>query len=348
VKRSTSIGALIVLIAVLSGCSGSSGSTVPSTSGSTSAKTTPTSPGSKHVDGTLGGVGNKLKVYLGDAPPVINGLIPTSINIGIDAVNVVYQGQIINIATYSTPYVVNIMANNGAPEDVGVGNVYTGNYDHIQFVVDVPTSNMVANGTTYPISFLTGQATQSSVGFGSGTVTTAGNAYTLANSTAQPAPTPNPNQVTMQVGGQFDLLGALLPAATIQADFNALESLNQTSSGQIVAVPTLVAGATLNVGNITGTVLNQAGTPVSSAVVVAIDANGVVENTANTDANGNFILDTLTGGVFQLMIYNNYTTASGQNLTASGADASMGAFFQGPTGIAVPAGATLSLGTLAD
>ncbi|HTV93475.1 MAG TPA: carboxypeptidase-like regulatory domain-containing protein [Verrucomicrobiae bacterium] len=348
-KRYTSICALLALIAIVSGCSGSSGSAVPSTSGlATSAKTSPTSPGAKHADDTIGG-GAKLKVLLGDAPPVIGSLIPTSINIGIDAVNVIYQGQIINIATYSTPYVVNIMANQGQPSNVGIGQVYTGNYDHIQFVVDVPSSNLVANGTTYPIQFLAGQATQSSVGFGTGSTTVVGNAAVMANSTAAPAPTPNPNQITMTVGGDFLIQGS--PAAQIQADFNALESLNMNASGQIIAVPTLVADASVNVGNVSGTVLNQAGTPVASAVIVALDASGNVANTTNTDANGNFSLHTLDvndgGGVYQLVIYNNYTTASGQNLTASGADASTGAFIQGPS-VTVTAQQTIALGNLAD
>jgi hypothetical protein len=345
VKRYTSIGAVLVLIGILSGCSGSSGSAVPSTSGSAASKTSPTSPAGKHADEVLGG-GSKLRVLLGDAPPVIGNLIPTSINIGIDAVNVIYQGQIINIATYTTPYVVNIMANAGQPSNVGIGQVYTGNYDHIQFVVDIPTSNLVANGTTYPISFLTGQTTQSSVGFGSGTTTVVGNA---ASATASPAPSPNPNQITMTVGGDFLIQGS--PAAQIQADFNALESLNMNSSGQIIAVPTLVADASVNVGNVTGTVLNQAGGPVANAVVVALDATGNVANTTNTDANGNFSLHTLDvndgGGTYQLVIYNNYTTASGQILTASGADAASGAFTQGPS-ITVTSQATTALGNLAD
>ncbi|HTU69097.1 MAG TPA: carboxypeptidase regulatory-like domain-containing protein [Candidatus Baltobacteraceae bacterium] len=338
-KRFISIGAVLVLIAVLSGCSGSSGSTVPSTSGATSAKTL---PGGKHADDTLGGAGNRLSIALGDAPPVIGNLIPTSINIGIDAVNVIYQGQVINVATYSKPDVVNIMSNNGAPENVGIGNVYSGNYDHIQFVVDVPTSNLVANGTTYPIQFLTAQTTQSSVGFGSGTVTAP--VTTTSGSV-------NPNQVTMTVGGDFDVVGTTSPAAMIQADFNALESLNQNSSGGIYAVPAMVADATVNLGSASGTVLNQAGSPVMSAVVVAVDQSGNVADTANTDSNGNFILHILDandgGGTYQLEIYNSYTTASGQVITASGADASPSAFIQGPS-VTVTAGNTSTLGTLND
>jgi hypothetical protein len=47
------------------------------------------------------------------------------------------------------------------------------------------------------------------------------------------------------------------------------------------------------------------------------------------------------------VIYNNYTTASGQNILASGADASQGASFQGPT-VNVTAGGTTQVGTLND
>jgi outer membrane autotransporter protein len=72
-----------------------------------------------------------------------------------------------------------------------------------------------------------------------------------------------------------------------------------------------------------------------------------VANTVNTDASGNFNLHTINAGSYQLVIYNNYTTASGQNIVASGADASQGASFQGPS-VTVTAGGTTQVGTLND
>ena len=111
------------------------------------------------------------------------------------------------------------------------------------------------------------------------------------------------------------------PAANIMADFNAMESLNQNSAGQIVAQPTLFAVASANAGEVQGQVLNSSGQPVQNAVVVALYAtangNQRAANTTNTDANGNFDLHAINAGSYQLVIYNTYTTASGQTITAS-------------------------------
>jgi hypothetical protein len=340
VNRILSIGAVVALIVALSGCSGSSGpASMPTTVNAsaqapvgTAPAATNTGTGSKKTQGVLSGVGNLLAgvlaIALGDAPPVIGNLNVSSVNLGIDAVNVVYQGQVTTLASYSTPYVVNVMANGGQPSSIGIGQLYSGNYDHIQFVVDTATSNIVANGTTMPISFQVGTASQSTVGAGNGTTTT-GNSTTI----------------TMTVGGQFMIGGN--PAAAVMADFNAVESLNQNSSGQIVAQPTLFAVATANSGQVDGQILNANGQPVTNAIVVALNAHGRVANTVNTDANGNFDLHTINAGSYQLVIYNNYTTASGQNIVASGADASQGASFQGPS-VTVTAGNTTQVGTLND
>jgi hypothetical protein len=346
VKRSSSIGALVVLIAILSGCSGSSGSAIPSTSVTQSTTTSPaknaplvtnwlgaTKSGSKHTEDGVGGVGNLLAdvldVVLGDAQPVLGNMNVAQINLGIDAVNVVYQGQVTQVATYSSPYVVNVMANGGDPSSIGIGQYYSGPYDHVQFVVDTASSNVTdANGSVYSIQFQIGQASQSTAGAGEKSVTT-------GNSTT----------VTMTVGGSFMLGGT--PAQMILADFNALESLNQSSSGQIISQPTLYAVGAANAAEIQGQVLNASGQPVQNAVVVALNSAGRVANTTNTNASGNFDLHAITAGSFQLVVYNNYTTASGQTITASGADASMGASFQGPS-VSAPAGQITQAGTLND
>ena len=348
-KRFTSIGAVLVLIAYLAGCSGSAGSSLPATSsvGVPSSTGTGAAPkaaatsgwlptvaattGTKHTTDIGGGVGyllNSLLVALGDATPVIGNLNVSSINLGITAVNVVYQGQVTTLATYSTPDVVNVMANGGDPSSIGIGQLYSGNYDHIQFVVDTATSNIVANGTTMPINFQVGQSSQSSAGAGKWT-TTSGNSTT----------------VTMTVGGQFMLGGN--PAAAVMADFNAFESLNQNSSGAIVAQPALFAVATANAAEVQGTILNASGSPVTNAVVVALNSYGKVANTVNTDVNGNFDLHAINAGTYQLVIYNNYTTASGQSIVASGADASQGASFQGPS-VNATVGQITQAGTLND
>ena len=346
-KRFTSIGAVLVLIAMLGGCAGSQGSSIPSTS-VTQSTTTPTKntpvvtnwvgtvkSSTKHTYDGVGGGGNLLGLVggllalLGDAQPAIGNMNVQSINLGIDAVNVVYQGQVTTIATYSTPYVTNVMANGGDPTSIALSQTYAGNYDHVQFVVDTATSNVTdANGNTYPINFQLAQASQSTAGAGNGSVTTGDSAT-----------------VTMTVGGYFMAGGS--PAAAILADFNAMESLNQNSAGQIVAQPALYAVPAANAAEIQGQVLNANGGAVQNAVVVALNSRGHVANTTNTDANGNFDLHAINAGSYQLVIYNNYTTASGQTITATGADASTGASFQGPS-LTAPAGQITQAGTLND
>jgi Carboxypeptidase regulatory-like domain/Domain of unknown function (DUF4382) len=348
VKRLSSIGALVALIAILSGCSGSSsGSMMPSSS----ITQTKTSPGksapetstwivnstTKHTDDVIGGgpgllgglLSTTLQLLLGDAQPVLGNMNVAQINLGIDAVNVVYEGQVTTIATYSSPNVINVMANGGDPSAIGVGQFYSGNYDHIQLVVDTASSNVVdASGNAHSIQFQVGQASQSTAGAGVHTVTTG-----------------NSSTVTMTFAGNFTSGGS--PAASIFADFNALESLAQNSSGQIVSQPTLFAVGAVNAAEIQGQVLNANGQPVHNAVVVALNASNRVQNTTNTDVNGNFDLHAISGGSLQLVIYNNYTTASGQVITAQGADASMGASFQGPS-VTAPAGQITQVGTLND
>jgi hypothetical protein len=346
VKRFSSIGALVVLIAMVSGCAGSSGSSMLPTSASQSTTTIPAKNAplttnwlgvskstTKHADEVVGGGGNLLAgvlcFLLGDAQPVLGNMNVASINLGIDAVNVVYEGKTINLATYSTPYVVNVMANDGDPSSIGIGQFYQGMYDHIQLVFDTGTSNVTdANGNAHPIQFQVGQASQSTAGAGEDTVTTGGG-----------------SSVTVTVAGRFISNG--VSPSSVLGDFNAMESLSQNSAGQIVSNPTLYAVGTSNAAEIQGQVLNSSGQPVQNAVVVALNAKGSVGNTTNTDANGNFDLHAINANTWQLVIYNNYTTASGQTITASGADASMGASFQGPS-VTAPAGSITQVGTLND
>ena len=355
-KRFKSTAALALLVALAAGCSGGAGG-----GGGSSAIAPPTtnvSKGGYHSNDTLGGIGNLafglLKILLTDAPPNIGGMTPTAINLGIDSIQVQSGGQTVTIASFSTPYVVNVMAQPGTdPSSIGIGQLVNAPYSNLSFTIDTATSNVVANGQTYPIQFEVGAASQSTVGAGSTTTTTG-----------------TPATITMTVAGGFLINGS--PAASVQADFNAMESLTTTAATgpasaaagpaalagpaaaapvgagaqvQIIARPTLFAVAQGTAGDASGTVVNNAGTPVVGATVVAIDSNGNVGNTINTDQNGNFTLHTISAGMYQLVIYNNYKTAAGQMNNATGNDP--GASVQGPS-ITVTAGQTTSVGTIAD
>jgi len=251
---------------------------------------------------TLGGVGSPVIITLEDAPPNLDGMTPSALYLGIDGVAVVSNGVLEPIASFSAPQMVNVMAHQNAnPASIAIGNVYGGAYQQVQFTVDVASSHLVANNQNYPISFLTGSS-QSSAGAGSTT--------TVASAGA--------GAITMTVSGSFTM-GNGNPAVSIQADFNALESLVVNANGSISSRPTLFAVPTVLAGRITGSVYNRYnGNPVSGATVVAVDQYGNVANTASTNAYGTYSMHTIAAGNYSLVVYNNYTNASGAVLSASG------------------------------
>ncbi len=286
--------AALLLLAVLTACTGGAG-------GSHLPGVTPSNTqSSRHPQDTLGGVGGLLSILLCDAPPNIGNLTPSAINLAVDSVAVVSNGQVVTIAQYQTPYIVNVLQQqNGNAANIGIGQYFSGAYQAVQFTFDASQSAVVANGTSYPINFIPHNNSRSTAGAGGSTVTSA-----------------NSGTVTVTVSGNF-LIGGN-PAASIQADFNALESLAQNNSGQIVSRPTLFAVPGGQAGAISGTVKNNSGAPVSAATVVAIDGNGNVANTTNTDATGAYNLHTLAAGTYTVVVYNSYTTVAGQTLTAAG------------------------------
>jgi hypothetical protein len=329
VNRIKSSLALALLTVLAAGCSGGGAGTVPSTTNLTPASS---SRAVVHTNDTLGGVGNiapagGMSVFLTDAPPVLGSLTPTAINLGIDAVKVEYDGHLATIASYSTPYVVNVMENPGNPSSpIGIGQAYSGIYHRVVFVIDAASSNVVANGQTYPIQFEGGEKSESTIGAGRNTRTTV-----------------DDGTVTMSVEDNF--LVDDNPAAAVQADFNAYESLALVN-GQIVARPTLFAVPDSVAGKIDGTVTNANGSPVVGATVAAFTAYGHLANTTATDANGNFDLHTLRSGSYRVIVLNQYTTASGQTLNATG-NSNSNTFVAGPW-VTVQAGQTTQTGSIAD
>ncbi len=314
--------AIVVLLFTLSACGGGS-------QGAGSNGVTPVAPRSLTTKDTLGGIPmSSLSILLTDAPPRIGNLSPSAINIGIDSVAVVSHGVVTTLASYPTPYVVNVLAAQTDPSSIGIGDVFNGAYEKLRFVVDVKSSGVVANGVTYPLDFLTNAETQSTVDAGKTTQTIS----------------VSPGTVAMTVTAPFTVGGD--PAKDVEADFNALESIAQQSDGSLVARPTLFAVPTELAGKIAGTVLSQSGAPVSGATVVALDKHGRVANTVDTDTDGTFTIHTVRAGIYHVVVFNNYTTASGQQLSASGQSSDETAI-RGPL-VHVMAGATAQAGTIQD
>src|SRR5581483_735016 len=149
------------------------------------------------------------------------------------------------------------------------------------------------------------------------------------------------------------------PSEIVNVDFNLMESLtppsigwsdgdhHRSNSGPGLSVrPTLFVAASSNEGMISGTVVNQNGTPVSNAVVVAVGQGNQVGNTVATDASGNFLLHTLASGTYRLDVYNHYTNSAGENFSAQGASSDHNRLKT--LTITVGPGQTANAGTIAD
>lgn len=280
---------------LLCACSGGGGSTV------TPGVVPPSSGGIKKPTDVLGGLPSPINVMLGDAAPRLGSLTPTEIDLGISEVDIVSNGTIVPIAQYAAPVVVNVLAEQDHPGSIGVGTVWSGQYQQVRFVVNVASSKVVANGTNYPITFRTAASSIS--------------ASTVASTGSSTVQSLDAGSVGMTVSGSFVDGGS--PADAVEADFNAFESLKISSAGNIVALPTLFAVAADRSGKISGSLVNAQGAGVNGATIVAFDANNHVANTDNTDAAGAFNMHTLAAGTYHLVVYNSYRTAVGQAINAT-------------------------------
>jgi hypothetical protein len=292
-NRALSRVAFGLSVVLLTACSGAGSAVTPSAVSGDSG-------GVKKPTETLGGLPLlPINVDLADAAPRLGSLVPSEIDLGISEVDVISNGTVQVLAKYATPDVVNVLALQDHPGSIGIGAVWSNQYQSVRFVVDVASSKVVANGANYPISFPT-------TAIAAGTVASNGSTTTQALSSAS---------IAMTVSGSF-VVGTD-PASDIEADFNAFESLKLSSMGGVIARPALFAVPSVLAGKIAGTVVNRRGGAVSGATLVALDANNHVANTDNTDANGAFKMHTLAAGTYHLMLYNTYRTAAGQSISSA-------------------------------
>ena len=187
--------AALMLLAALTACSGGG-----------TAHLAPPAPSSgqhlKHPQDTIGGVGGRLDIQLCDAAPQLGNITPTAIDLAVESVAVVSNGQTYTIAQYSTPDIVNVLQEqNGNGADIGIGQYFSGAYQAVQFTFNIAQSKVVAGTTSYPILFVPNNTARSSAGAGGTTTTISSNA----------------SQVTVTVSGNFTI--GSNPAASIQADF---------------------------------------------------------------------------------------------------------------------------------
>lgn len=277
-----------------------------------------------------GGIGpsQMFSASMGDAAPWFSGRTLSHFYIGVREVDVIANGQITPIAqSGSAPYTLDLLAyQDGSALKLLQTSLPPSSYTAMRFVLAPSASSAVfSDGTTMPVSYVTNNGGN---GLGSGTATST-----------------DPNMadaVDVTVSGAFSLPPDA--PASFSLDFNALESM--TLSNNTVRVrPTVVATAGAQ-GSVTGTIVNQSGSPVQNAVVAAVAADGSIANTALTGPRGNFNVHALGAGNYTLRIFNNYTTVAGQQYAASG-QTSSATFFNGPA-VSVGAGSSAAVGTIAD
>ena len=279
---------------------------------------------------TLGGPIGLVNMLLFDASPVLSGKAVTHFNVGIREIDLVANGQTVPLVSFPAPFQVDLLQyQNGASLAMGQTSVPAQNYSAVRVVLDQPSTQVsFSDGTVLPGVFKTNSSSSSSSGAGNGTTVT------------NDAGTPNAVDVTFSAPVSVQSGGAV----SLSADFNVLESIAKINSTTVTVRPAIFGGNAS--GQIAGTVLNQSGAPVQNAIVAAVASDGSIGNTAGTDQNGTFNLHALKADTYQLVIYNAYTNAAGQSITAIN-QSNAAASFSGPS-VAVTAGSKVSAGTIGD
>jgi hypothetical protein len=275
----------------------------------------------------LGGVTGSVLTLLGDAAPVLNGKPLAHFYIGVREIDAIVNGQSVMLGSSSTPAQMDLLAyQNGSANWMTQTNIPSQTYSQLRYVLDMNSTQAIfTDGSTLSIAFSTNN-TKSVSGMGASTTTVVDQTY--------------PNAIDVTVNAPFTVGSN---AASVMADFNLTESLNQTGN-TIVVRPTLSAASASS--QISGSVINAYGQPVPGVTVVAVGSNGAAVNSAATDANGGFDIDALGADTYRLAVYNTYTNAAGYKTYASGQTKS-GQSFWGPS-VSVTAGSNASAGSIGD
>lgn len=233
--------------------------------------------------------------------------------LGVEAVG--EDGNAYAVVTYGAPMLVNILQYKKTALVLGHAQLPSQRYTSLRLAVSSSASSVYTSSVTYPVQY----------------------GYFKAHSFVAA-----PSDVAL-----IDFPANVRPdtgAVTILADFNTVESIRLQN--QVALIGSRIVSAPYDASSvIAGTVVNNASTPVSSASVSAVDANGAVAASTLTDADGKYELHALVGGIYQLQISNDYTTAAGDEIVSSGASSSTDVV--GPKTV-VPGGFKVTLPPIAD
>jgi hypothetical protein len=249
-----------------------------------------------------------------DAPRFGAGAQVNVAILGVEAVGA--DGVAYSIVSYPRPVVVNLLDYKTNALVLGHNAIPNQNYTALRLVVQGSTSSLYAWGTTYPVTY----------GYYDGS-----HHFTASSSDIS----------TVDFPVKLDTTSG---APIVLADFNTVESV-KVRDGKAFFGSRIAAAPYNSSSVITGTVVNNVGAPVGSAIIAAIDSNGNVANSTMADDNGVFEIHAITGGTYQIMIYNDYTNAAGDELVSNAADSA--ADITGPQ-ITVPGGYSVNIGKITD
>ncbi len=251
---------------------------------------------------SLGGSGSTtMAVSLMDGPFRTSGGTVSAVNVTIKSVDVIGNGGVQTIASFTPSESVNLLNYETTPFSLGSTVLPAGHYQQVRLVLDTSQSSntsVVVNGTTYPLTI---PSATGPYGFGNNDSIDTGTGVGTSG---------------IKVNINLDAQGGYTYAFVL--DFNAAESILE-SGGTWQMKPVLVAAPQATSGAISGTVTNNASGAVSGAEVVA-QQNGVTVNSGVTDTNGNFQINALPAGTYTLIVNNVWTNQAGMSETATGAD----------------------------
>jgi Carboxypeptidase regulatory-like domain/Domain of unknown function (DUF4382) len=214
------------------------------------------------------------------------------INLAIVGVQAMSAGTAYDLVTYDTAVVINTLDFQRESLVLGSNNLPAQSYDGVRLMIDTSQSNVVSNGQTYPMTF--------------GSFDPSTHAFQASSATV----------ASFDVAMPFD---GTAGSVHLLMDFNAVDSIALVN-GVAQVGPALVGTNGAHSAVIAGSVVNNAGAPVSSATVQAIRPDGSVAATTESANDGSFELHAIRSGSYQVVISNNYVTRHGHIITSSNAD----------------------------